>query len=97
MACTSLEVFFDRVANADVAAIQATAVIADPLDLAVESLNLSAEISTDIREALTTEMCRRPARCYSHGKNKPYSKYRYNCDVPDPEVPFATVSHSCQL
>jgi len=41
-ACTSPEVFFGRAANADVAAIQATAAVADPLDLAMESLNLGA-------------------------------------------------------
>ncbi|KAH0833005.1 glycoside hydrolase family 37 protein [Lanmaoa asiatica] len=41
-ACTSPEVFFGRAANADVAAVQATAAVADPLDLAMESLNLAA-------------------------------------------------------
>ena len=39
-ACTSPEVFFGRIANVDVAAVQATAAVADPLDLAIESLNL---------------------------------------------------------
>lgn len=41
-ACTSPEVFFGRAANVDAVAGQATAAIADPLDLAMESLNLAA-------------------------------------------------------
>jgi alpha,alpha-trehalase len=41
-ACTSPEVFFGRAANAEAAAVQATAAIADPLDLAMESLNIYA-------------------------------------------------------
>lgn len=41
-ACTSPEVFFGRAANGDVAAVQATVAVADPLDLAMESLSLAA-------------------------------------------------------
>ncbi|KAI6042903.1 glycoside hydrolase family 37 protein [Pisolithus marmoratus] len=41
-ACTSPEVFFGRAAGADIAAAQATAAVADPLDLAMEALSLAA-------------------------------------------------------
>lgn len=35
---------------------------------------------------LTSEMARRPAKCYRYQKNKPFPKSRYNRAVPDPKI-----------
>ncbi|KEI39893.1 uncharacterized protein L969DRAFT_48182, partial [Mixia osmundae IAM 14324] len=34
----------------------------------------------------TTQMGRRPAKCYRYCKNKPFPKSRYNRGVPDPKI-----------
>merc|ERR1712151_1377918 len=39
----------------------------------------------------TSQMGRRPSRCYRYCKNKPYPKSRYNRGVPDPKIKI----HDC--